>query len=160
MKTWYQTHIEGLHGNMRHFVVDSLHYGSQAVLWSEREENSLLVRWRRNNKLTVLKWEMLLCSQVLIICKLFQNVLYFNEELFEPQCCLNATEPLSIKGPFPAYPLGVVPILSQMSMMSPQSSVVLFSLVAFSVNMSKKETVHMVQWENIFTGLMAACHQT
>lgn len=31
-----QTHIEGLHGNMRYFVIDSLHDGSQAVLWSER----------------------------------------------------------------------------------------------------------------------------
>lgn len=38
MKAQQLTHIEGLHGNMRHFVVDSLHNGSQAVLWSETEE--------------------------------------------------------------------------------------------------------------------------
>lgn len=38
------------------------------------------------------------------------------------------------------YPLGDVPILSQMSNISPQSSVVLFSLVAFSGNISKSDT--------------------
>lgn len=43
VKAWFQTHIEGLHGNMRHFVVDSLHNGSQAVLWPETEENRIEV---------------------------------------------------------------------------------------------------------------------
>lgn len=35
-----EAHIEGLHGNMRHFVVDSLHYGSQAVLWSVTKQKN------------------------------------------------------------------------------------------------------------------------
>lgn len=38
-----------------------------------------------------------------------------------------------------SYPLDVVPILSQMSIMSAQSSVVLVSLVAFSGKISKQE---------------------
>lgn len=32
-----QTYIEGLQGNMRHFVIDSLHDGSKAFFCSETE---------------------------------------------------------------------------------------------------------------------------
>ena len=39
-----------------------------------------------------------------------------------------------------AYPLGVVPTLSHMSIMTAQSSAVLVSFVAFSVNVSHRET--------------------
>lgn len=49
------------------------------------------------------------------------------------------------KGIFKPYPLGFVPILSQMSIMSPQSSVVLVSFVAFSENFSNRNTVNMAQ---------------
>lgn len=54
-----------------------------------------------------------------------------------PLGCSNQNVPLIFngRGHFQAYPLAVVPILSQMSMISAQSSVVLFSLVAFSGNM-------------------------
>lgn len=74
-----------------------------------------------------------------------KNVLFLMKEIFEPQCCLNAKVLFLFQGCFPAYPLVVVPTLSQMSIMRPQSSVVLVSLVAFSGNISNRDTVHMVE---------------
>lgn len=48
-----------------------------------------------------------------------------------------------------AYPLGVDTTLSQMSKRSPQSSSVLFSLVAFSGKILQKDAVKPF-WQNIF----------
>lgn len=128
LKAWSEAHIEGLHGNVRHFVVDSLHNGSQAVLWSEMKRKVPVWGVLFNKKLRVLTEEMFFWASF----DFLQNV--------STRGFLKTTETLKcfLLRNFPTYPLVVVPILSQMSIMSPQSSVVLFSFVAFSGNVSKE----------------------
>lgn len=151
---WGFTHCESLQSHVGNFVVHPLHDGFKAILGSAKES-----KCRRNGSARYFSAQKLFHSLLLAhsLLQIYASSWNMNKLGAEKKKKRKKSEflPKNFKTssvvlgagafwdvlsvPFfslqcwgPAYPLGVLPTLSQISMIRPQSSLVLYSLVAFS----------------------------